>query len=152
MTRAMRELYLSHARLREFRGQMNYTIGSMFLEELPTDVEHEDLSARRNYARSAADEWRAKANPAVLGWAETGASHKPIERRKPADLTPTIPDPPDTDYAAGQVVQHDEYGIGQITEVIGFGVLRRVKIRFPGYGEKVFVADKMKVKVLKRKG
>src|SRR4051812_3912204 len=60
MTRAMRELYLTHARMREFRGQINYTVPSSFLQELPADVEHTDVSHARNYARSAVDEWRAK--------------------------------------------------------------------------------------------
>ena len=38
MTRAMKELYLCNARLREFRGQLNYAIPSSFLNELPRDV------------------------------------------------------------------------------------------------------------------
>src|SRR4051794_12759264 len=44
MTRAMKELYLCHSRLREFRGQMNYAIPSSFLQELPPGVEHIDIS------------------------------------------------------------------------------------------------------------
>jgi len=41
------ELYLSNARLREFRGQAMYKVPSMFLDELPQDantVEAVDLS------------------------------------------------------------------------------------------------------------
>src|SRR5262249_43297896 len=46
MTRAKEELYLTHCRLREFRGQTLYAVPSMFLEELPEGgVEHVDLSA-----------------------------------------------------------------------------------------------------------
>src|SRR5712692_8212787 len=37
MTRAKEELYLSHARLREYRGQTLYAVPSMFLEELPPE-------------------------------------------------------------------------------------------------------------------
>jgi DNA helicase-2/ATP-dependent DNA helicase PcrA len=48
-------------------------------------------------------------------------------------------------------VQHDEYGLGQLTDLSGFGALRRVKVRFPGHGEKTFVADKVKLKVVGRK-
>ena len=44
-----------------------------------------------------------------------------------------------------------DWGIGQITDVSGFGALRRVKIRFPAAGEKTFVADKVKLKVVTRK-
>ena len=95
MTRAMKELYLSHARLREFRGQLNYAIPSSFLQELPPEVEHVDVSQSKNFARSAADEWRAKVGPAARDWADTGARPY-LPPRKPAELKPTIPDPPDT--------------------------------------------------------
>ncbi|HUR53465.1 MAG TPA: UvrD-helicase domain-containing protein [Gemmataceae bacterium] len=158
MTRAMKELNLCHARLREFRGQMNYAIPSSFLRELPTDVEHIDISMSKNFARSAADEWRAKVGPAARDWADTGArpylppkKPTPVEGRRVGEIKPTIPDPPDTGYAVGMVVQHEEYGIGTITDVSGFGALRRVKIRFPSVGEKPFVADKVKLRVIARK-
>ena len=155
MTRAMKELYLCHARLREFRGQMNYAIPSSFIAELPPDVEHLDPAASKNLARSAADEWRAKVGPAARDWADTGARpYLPPKRAadpKPGDLTPTIPDETSTGLAVGVLVQHDEYGLGQVTDVGGYGALRRVKIRFPGAGEKTFVADKVKLKIVGRK-
>jgi DNA helicase-2/ATP-dependent DNA helicase PcrA len=149
MTRAMRELYLTHARMREFRGQINYTVPSSFLQELPADVEHVDVSHARNYARSAVDEWRAKVGPAARDWADTGG--RAFLPRKPEAIRPSIPDPPDTGLGIGLLVQHEEYGLGQVTDVNGFGALRRVKIRFPGHGEKTFVADRVKLKVVGRK-
>lgn len=152
MTRAMKELHLCHARMREFRGQLNYAIPSSFLGELPRDpsVEHVDLSMTRNTARGAADEWRAKVAPAARDWADTGT--RPfLPPKKAGDLSPSIPDPPDTGLSVGALVQHEEYGLGQVTDVSGFGALRRVKVRFPGHGEKTFVADKVKMKVVGRK-
>jgi DNA helicase-2/ATP-dependent DNA helicase PcrA len=146
MTRAMRELYLCHSRLREFRGQSLYAVPSMFLEELPPDVEHVDLAAGKNSARAAIDEWRAKA-----GYHSAGQVRAAADRPKPVGpIRPTIPDPPDGSYAPGQTVQHEEYGIGRITDVSGFGALRRVKIRFATAGERTFVADKVKLRVVKR--
>ena len=38
MTRAREVLYLTHSRLREFRGTTLYAIPSMFLDELPPDI------------------------------------------------------------------------------------------------------------------
>ena len=151
MTRAMKELYLSHARMREFRGQLNYAIPSSFLGELPRDgsVEQVDLSMTRNVARGAADEWRAKVAPAARDWADTGV--RPYLPPKKADDSGSITAPPDTGLAVGALVQHDEYGLGQVTDLSGFGALRRVKVRFPGHGEKTFVADKVKLKVVGRK-
>ncbi|MBY0456894.1 MAG: ATP-dependent DNA helicase, partial [Gemmataceae bacterium] len=151
MTRAMKELNLCHARMREFRGQLNYCIVSQFVQELPRDVNHIDPSAARNVARTAADEWRVKSSHAAKDWADTGL--RPfIPAKKPnPDLKPTIPDAPETGLAVGVVVQHEEFGVGSVTECSGFGALRRVRVRFPAHGEKLFVGDKIKLKVVARK-
>jgi DNA helicase-2/ATP-dependent DNA helicase PcrA len=151
MTRAMKELYLCNARLREFRGQLNYAIPSSFLHELPHEVEFSDTSMARNYARSAADEWRAKVGPAAKDWADTGARPFLPPKKPNLDLKPTIPDAPETGLAVGVLVQHEEFGLGTVTDVTGYGALRRVKIRFPGHGEKTFVVDKVKLKIVGRK-
>lgn len=151
MTRAMKELYLCHARMREFRGQINYCIPSSFLQELPRDVQFHDPSMSRNYARSAADEWRAKVGPAAKDWADTGARPFLPPKKPNPDLRPTIPDVPETGLAVGVLVQHEEYGLGSVTDVSGFGALRKVKIRFPGHGEKTFLADKVRLKIVGRR-
>jgi DNA helicase-2/ATP-dependent DNA helicase PcrA len=141
MTRAKRELHLTHARCREFRGSMLYAVRSMFLDELSDDVEQIDKSGERNSARNAIDDWRARA-----GYTHPGSPiPEPIQPFKP-----TIPDGQNGDYEEGQVVQHESYGIGKITNVSGFGALRKVKIRFPSEGEKTFVADKVKLRVVKK--
>ncbi len=137
MTRAMRELHLCHARMREFRGQITYQVPSMFLDELPADVDRQDVAGGKNTARAAIDEWRS-------GYRSAGG------RAGLPPVKPTIPAGDGSGYAVGQVVQHDEYGIGQVTDVSGFGALRRVKVRFPAAGEKTFVADKVKLRVVKR--
>ncbi|MFO0847945.1 MAG: UvrD-helicase domain-containing protein [Gemmataceae bacterium] len=145
MTRAMKELNLCHARLREFRGQSLYAVPSMFLEELPREVEHVDLAAALNTGRAAIEQWRAKAGiPAASVGYPARPSLPPV---KPVGGSGGGND----DYAVGVVVQHDEYGIGQISDVSGFGALRKLKIRFAAAGEKTFVADRVKLKVVKRK-
>ncbi len=153
MTRAMRELHLCHARLREFRGQSLYAVPSMFLEELPPEVEHLDLSNQKNMARSALEEWRDKvggtASAAGYGGARPGG-FGPIAPPKTAWPSAKVGAGSADEYEAGQVVQHDQYGIGQLTEVSGFGALKRVKVRFAQHGEKTFIADKVMLKVVKR--
>ena len=139
----MKELYLSHSRMREFRGQIRYSVESSFLRELPESVERVDQSMSRNFARSAADSYRAKIADAANGWAETTS--------RPA-LPPVSTSAGNEDVLEkGVVVQHEEYGIGSVTDVTGYGALKRVKIRFPSSGEKVFVANKVKLKVVTRK-
>jgi DNA helicase-2/ATP-dependent DNA helicase PcrA len=141
MTRAMRELYLTHARLREFRGQAMYAVPSMFLEELPPEVAHDDLSGFKNTARAAFDEWRGGGRAAADGWAEAGVRTRPPE--PPAASNGDALD-------VGFMVEHGQYGIGFVTDVSGVGALRKVKIRFSAGGEKTFVADMVKVRVVGR--
>jgi DNA helicase-2/ATP-dependent DNA helicase PcrA len=152
MTRAMKELYLCHARLREFRGQTNYCIPSSFLHQLPREVRYGDASMARNAARTAADEWRAKVGPAARDWADTGARPFLPPKKPNPDLTPTIPELPETGLAVGVLVQHEQFGPGVVTDVTGYGALRRVKVRFGGAaGEKLFVVDQVKLKIVGRK-
>jgi len=140
MTRAMKELYLSHARMREFRGQVRYCVESSFLRELPDTVERVDQFMSRNYARTAAEEYRSRIAPAARDWAETRE-------------TSGVSSGQEDTLARGIVVMHEEYGIGTVSEVTGYGAMKRVKIRFPSSGEKVFVASKVKLKVVtKAKG
>lgn len=145
MTRAMKELYLCHARLRDFRGQTLYAIPSMFLEELPDEVVQVDQGAHGGRS-PAQDLWRGGSRAASAAWAELG--HKPL----PPPVPHTVTTNPDANgYERGQIVQHDQYGIGTITDVSGYGSLRKVKIRFAVGGEKTFIADKVKLKVVTKK-
>jgi DNA helicase-2/ATP-dependent DNA helicase PcrA len=145
MTRAMRELNLTHARLREFRGQTLYAIPSMFVEELPEDVAHVDLSAHGGRA-PAHDQWRSGSRAATEAWADLG--HRPLHPPVPRTVTHN----PDAEhYERGLIVQHDQYGIGTVTDVSGFGSLRKLKIRFAVGGERTFIADKVKLKVVTKK-
>ncbi|MFM8271912.1 MAG: DUF3553 domain-containing protein, partial [Gemmata sp.] len=85
-------------------------------------------------------------------WADTGVRPVVPPASKPnPDLRPTIPDAPDTGLALGVVVQHAEWGIGTVTELSGYGALRRVKVRFAAHGEKLFAGDKVPLKVVARR-
>jgi DNA helicase-2/ATP-dependent DNA helicase PcrA len=138
MTRAKEELFLCHSRLREFRGNAVYAIPSRFLQELPPDsVEHLDLSGHRP---PVADTWRTGSPAAEQGWADAGVRPLP----KATTSTPSS----GTDYAPGMIVKHELYGNGKITDVSGFGALRKIKVRFGGHGEKTFIADKVKLTVM----
>jgi DNA helicase II / ATP-dependent DNA helicase PcrA len=144
MTRAKEELYLCHARLREFRGSTLYAVPSTFLNELPSDgVEGIDLSASAAGTPRALDEWRSGPAAATQAWTDAGVSAHARPEPAPAAVA-------GDGYAAGMLVRHDAYGVGRITDVSGFGALRRVKIRFNTAGEKTFVADKVKLEVVRR--
>src|SRR5262249_36333156 len=71
MTRAKEELYLCHARVRDFRGPSVFAMGSAFLEELPADgVEHIDAGGAIGGQSPAMTEWRSGPRAAEQGWAD----------------------------------------------------------------------------------
>jgi DNA helicase-2/ATP-dependent DNA helicase PcrA len=142
MTRAMEELHLCHARMREYRGQTLYAVPSMFLNELPEEcIEMVDLSASAAGTKRAMDAWRGGGPAAEPGWADAGITprYRPESPRESAS---------ESEYAEGMRVRHDSYGAGRITAVSGYGAGRKVKIRFASHGEKTFIADRVKLKIV----
>jgi DNA helicase-2/ATP-dependent DNA helicase PcrA len=136
ITRAKEELYVCHARLREFRGQTQYVVPSMFLEELPAEgIDAVDLSASAGGSTRAMREWRGGGPAAERGWADAGV-HAPADAGQ--------------DYAQGILVRHDTYGPGRITDVSGYGAMRKVKIRFARAGERTFLVSKAKLTVVRK--
>ena len=59
------------------------------------------------------------------GWADAGIT--PRSAPEPAAKT-------GQDYAEGMLVRHETYGQGRVTQVSGYGAMRKVKIRFSGHG------------------
>lgn len=141
ITRAKEQLYLTHCRLREFRGQTLYAVPSMFLEELPEgDVQAEDLSA--SAAQRNAASWRTGNWSVSQAWQDTG-----IPLAKPRKQVTVPAPPPGKNFGEGVLVQHDVYGIGRITGVLGHGAARKLKIRFSS-GERTFLADKARLAIV----
>jgi DNA helicase-2/ATP-dependent DNA helicase PcrA len=142
MTRAKEELYLTHCRLREFRGQTLYAVPSMFLDELPQDgIEEVDLSASAGGTMRAMEAWRGATAGASTGWYDTGFS-SPTKK-------PSEPASPAAKFEVGVLVMHDSYGVGKITSVSGHGALRKLKVRFSS-GERTFIAEKAKLAIVQK--
>ncbi len=148
MTRAKEELYLCHARMREFRGSTLYAVPSAFLDELPREgVETVDVSAGAGGTQAALEFWRGGGSAAAAqGWTDAAV------RPKPAPITPALSsqDGPERKFAEGMLVRHGTYGQGKIIDVSGHGPLRKVKIRFASAGERTFIADKVTLEILRK--
>jgi DNA helicase-2/ATP-dependent DNA helicase PcrA len=144
MTRAKEELYLCHARMREFRGNTLYAVPSMFLEELPADtVQSLDLSLNAIRAQDATAIWRTGGPAAQQGWTDAGV--RPV----PSPIAPaTVAGGDSVRYREGLLVRHANYGVGRIVEVSGHGVMRKIKIRFQTAGERSFIADKVTLEIV----
>lgn len=145
MTRAQEELYLSQCRLREFRGQTLYAMPSMFLDELPTEgIETIDLSSSGSRKPRASDLWRGGHQAADPGWKEVG-----LPAKKTSDERPAPSFSGGSDYEEGMLVRHEQYGMGKVTHVSGYGAMRKIKIRFAAAGERTFVAGKAKLQIVR---
>ena len=138
MTRAKEELYLCLARVRDFRGQTRCAVPSPFLTELPEDaLENIDLSASAGGTAGAVDAWRGGRSDADAGWRDAGI----VLRGTGQELA-------GAEYAEGMLVRHETYGQGRVTEVTGYGAMRKMKIRFAAAGERTFLVAKARLTIL----
>ncbi|CAN5270523.1 UvrD-helicase domain-containing protein [soil metagenome] len=146
VTRAMEELYLSHAKLREYRGRTLYAIESIFLNELPDEgVERVMVQPARTPYQQAYGFGSGSQGQGRPGWIDADALVKAAKAQEMESMDDYVED---GDLVVGMLVRHEQYGVGKITEVRGSGVLRRVKVRFSAAGERTFVADKVKLAIL----
>ncbi len=151
MTRAEQELYLSHARLREFRGDSLYAIASQFLDELPAQgVERQKITL---------DEWPFQEDEEASR-RESPRYERTFDRRFDTRRPRSVPRPveraepvPGVDYkglAEGSMVRHKMYGVGKVVELSGYGAMRKVKVRFSTLGVKTFVLEKAPLEVVSK--
>jgi DNA helicase II / ATP-dependent DNA helicase PcrA len=139
LTRAREELYLTNARQREFRGQMNYPIASMFLGELPPHlIDEQQLSSIGQ--PDASQRFRTGGVASQIGWDNAGVEHS---LAVPPRNSPAEP------YPVGKLVRHEQYGVGVIVGHTGAGATRTVKIRFKTAGERAFRVDSVKLEIMR---
>jgi DNA helicase-2/ATP-dependent DNA helicase PcrA len=140
ITRAERELYLSHCRIREFRGQRLATIPSTFLRELPDDaLIVRDLSEPPQAPAPVA--WRrVEPAPAQTQAPTPRQTFRLTTAAELAGAPGRAAAPPDLNaFRPGVSVLHPEYGIGRIVAVDGAGPNRKGRVAFTVAGEKTFI-------------
>ncbi len=143
ITRARRELFLSHCRIREFRGQRTATIPSAFLGELPEGPivvrDRSEFSAsaypstRRSPSPRPAPEPSSTGGFRLVTAASLAAGNAPGMNAGPDDLNAFKP---------GISVAHPQYGIGRLLAIDGNGPNRKGRVRFVVGGERTFVLAK----------
>ena len=141
ITRARRELYLSHCRVREFRGQRTATIPSLFLGELPEDAMVErDLTEFGGESPRFRPPIPAQRIPPSTGFRLTTAAEL-AGSPTPTDGTPDL-----STFRPGVTVRHPQYGLGRLISVDGAGPNRKGKVAFAVGGERTFVLAKSPLK------
>jgi DNA helicase-2/ATP-dependent DNA helicase PcrA len=114
LTRARRQLYLTHAQSRVLHGQMRYGVRSRFLEEIPESLCH-------------------ILNPRTRRPELSFGSRAPSSVRSPTSSTESTRT---GKFHIGQRVRHDKFGEGVVLAREGQGDEGRVQVNFRDVGTK----------------
>ncbi len=133
MTRAMHQLFVSHAEIRRFRGSEDRPFPSRFLREIPAELVREVRAG--GLSRSAA--WGA------------AASLAPGARQGGASWSASVPEADrGGGFHLGQGVRHPKFGEGVVLNSEGRGAAARIQVKFHGEGTKWLVLAYAKLEPL----
>ncbi len=124
MTRAMHQLFVSHAESRRFRGSEDRPFPSRFLREIPAEL----VQAVRAGGLSRSSAW--------------GRSHcpSPGARQSGASGSASISEPSrGAGFHLGQGVRHPKFGEGVVLNSEGLGAAARIQVKFREEGTKWLV-------------
>ena len=128
ITRARKQLYLTHAQSRMLHGQVRYGLPSRFLEEIP-----------ENLVRSLSNRVASTAT----GPRDSGVNY--VTRK----VAPAAPPPPrrlaGVPFKIGSRVSHPRYGEGVVAGYQGQAPDMEIRINFPKDGEKAFLLEYAKL-------
>ncbi len=126
ITRARRRLYLTFAQSRMLHGQVNYSLMSSFLRELPEELLH----------------W---ITPRLTQRNPFTSSFTPRD----APLDAPVPRPASSSgWRIGQAVMHTKFGEGMIVNIEGSGADARVQVNFRKAGTKWLALEYAKLAAL----
>ncbi len=137
ITRAMKELTLTCAKVRMVRGQSQYNHTSRFVQEIP-----QELVGRKDAALPAQKMWEA---------ARDSAYAKAKEAFKAKTFNPEqfkIVKADKLDYVIGDRVSHVKFGEGTVLEIVDGGRDYEVRVDFDRAGVKKMFASFAKLKKL----
>jgi len=132
LTRARRELFLTHARTRAMYGGREWNVPSRFLGEIPAELTD---AAEQTSARAAAASWSG----AGSGWGGGGSTWSPNPWSGAGGGAAADAPAPAASFALGDDVTHAKFGEGVVTGLEPGGL---VVVRFATDGsERKLMAD-----------
>ncbi|MCU6734025.1 DNA helicase PcrA [Diplocloster agilis] len=133
MTRAMKKLYLTCARQRLVRGEVQYNPVSRFIKEVP--------SLLMESAGHKTDKVKEAQKNAAYAAAKTAFKSKAFEPRQF-----TVKKSEGLDYGVGDTVQHIKFGRGVVAAIVEGGKDYEVTVDFESAGRKKMFASFAKLK------
>jgi DNA helicase-2/ATP-dependent DNA helicase PcrA len=130
ITRAMKQLVLSHARYRMIRGQTERTIASQFLQEMPEGCFEElDLTGDDSGAGS-------------VGYRDEGSYGRRAQQERRQDESASQRHQAEAmagEFKRGVLVRHPQFGLGRIEEITPAGTMTKAIVQFQGMGKKTLI-------------
>ena len=143
MTRAEKRVMISYSTSRFRHGGLYYCEPSRFLQEInPTYINFLGAIKKNNPPRSW--NFEAERSTQTIGSTQTKTNHN-INNFKPIENF--IPDDPKV-FKLGMNVEHQRFGIGQITQLDGSGADARATVFFEAAGEKQIILKFAKMRLI----
>jgi DNA helicase-2/ATP-dependent DNA helicase PcrA len=140
ITRARRQLVITHAAARTLFGQTRYLEPSRFLRDIPSEVVVREGLVREGLAGANASlgrPWSASTRNHGAAKSAPGAPRRVVDTR---DAHPIPDDEPGVVVREGDRVRHKRFGNG-IVERVETGSSLTIVARFPGWGQKRILAE-----------
>ena len=172
MTRAKKNLQLSFAQTRMRHGKHESNSPSRFIKEIDREYILNPLSLEMETPEPEAFT-KSWGRPAPSRFGNTyGRSSQPVTERRSAPVRqvpqpsgmprpvsrprPVVPRVPDADFVptpilqlrAGQRIEHNRFGYGEILEISGQAADLKAKIRFDDHGEKILILKYAKIRTM----
>ena len=140
MTRAMRKLTLTHARIRFRFGEMSYQSPSRFLEEMGGGAVATESAHRGSPFRSASPAPATRTRRKPSGPAEGFVPDEQPDYDSEALTADAL--------KAGKFVEHEIFGKGKIVYVAGSGESLKAVVDFPQVGRKNLLLKYARLKIV----
>src|SRR5690625_4661273 len=126
ITRAEKELFLTHANMRTLYGRTNFNPISRFIEEIPEELIDGIEEAKRSMFGSFFDE---PENTIAISKQKLRMKRKQSTRRKAEKISTTGAE--SESWQVGDKAHHNKWGIGTVVRVQGSGEAMELDVAFP---------------------
>lgn len=144
ITRAEKQLFLTHAKVRRVYGRLQIQRPSRFLAEMPkikiSLEDHSEDSSSRAWERYDSGDERSY-------YSDTPSYSSKKAAPQWEDSYSQLNEP-DDEYKVGKAVEHPDFGKGIIRSRSGSGDATKVQVEFRGFGTRKFLTKFAKLRVL----
>lgn len=147
ITRAEKQLFLTHAKVRRVYGRLQIQRPSRFLAEMPklkiALEDHSEDTSRRSWDRYDSSDERTYFSDSSNTYSQSAPPSTWAD-----SFSQETYDGPNDEYKVGKTVEHPDFGKGIIRSRSGSGDATKVQVEFRGFGTRKFLTKFAKLRVL----